>query len=49
MSLVFDSGALLAYLNAETGGDLVRDFLDDADVEKHARGQPMRSVLSCCL
>ena len=34
--MVFDASALIAYLRGEPGGDMVRDFLDDADVPKYA-------------
>lgn len=30
--LVLDASAMLAYLRSEPGGDMVRDFLEDADV-----------------
>lgn len=34
--LVLDASAMLAYLRAEPGGDMVRDFLEDADVPIYA-------------
>jgi len=36
MSLVYDSSAMLAYLQGEEGGDMVRDLLEDADVPHFA-------------
>ena len=33
--MVFDSSARVAYVRGESGGDFVRDLLDDADVEKY--------------
>ncbi len=44
--IVFDKRALIAYLRRETGGDMVRDLLDEADVEKVAHAVNLCEVLS---
>ena len=36
MIYVFDSSAMLAYLKAEPGGDVVRDLLDESGATKYA-------------
>lgn len=44
--IVFDASALIAYLRRETGGDMVRDLLDEADVEKVAHAVNLCEVFS---
>jgi ribonuclease VapC len=42
--IVFDASAMIAYLRGEAGGEMVRDFLDDADVEKYAHSINLAEV-----
>ena len=42
--IVFDASAMIAYLRGETGGEMVRDLLDDADVEKYAHSINLAEV-----
>ena len=44
--IVFDSSALLAVVFSETGGDMVSDLIDDADVPKYLHAVNAAEVLN---